>query len=115
VGAIGTVHVVVGHDSTFGNRRRGTPAMLREKGAAFGFGVTVIDPVRDGGAVYSSTRIRELLKAGKPREAAAQLGRFWEIDGRVALGDQRGRTIRFPTANLGLGEYLRPALGVYAV
>jgi riboflavin kinase / FMN adenylyltransferase len=115
VGAIGTVHVVVGHDSTFGNRRRGTPAMLREKGAAFGFGVTVIDPVRDGGAVYSSTRIRELLKAGKPREAAAQLGRFWEIDGRVALGDQRGRTIGFPTANLGLGEYLRPVLGVYAV
>ncbi|MBV8779166.1 MAG: bifunctional riboflavin kinase/FAD synthetase [Alphaproteobacteria bacterium] len=115
VGAVGTAHVVVGHDSTFGNRRRGTPAMLREKGAQLGFGVTVIEPVSDGGATYSSTRIRELLKAGKPRQAAAQLGRFWEIDGRVALGDQRGRTIGFPTANLGLGEYLRPAFGVYAV
>ena len=43
------------------------------------------------------------------------LGRFWEIDGRVALGDRRGRTIGFPTANLGLDEYLRPAFGVYAV
>jgi riboflavin kinase/FMN adenylyltransferase len=114
-GAIGAVHVVVGHDCTFGNRRRGTPEMLREKGAVLGFGVSVIEPVRGEGAVYSSTHIRELLKAGKPREAAAQLGRFWEIDGRVALGDQRGRTIGFPTANLGLGDYLRPAFGVYAV
>ncbi|HVH79958.1 MAG TPA: bifunctional riboflavin kinase/FAD synthetase [Stellaceae bacterium] len=113
--AIGASHIVVGHDCTFGNRRRGTAEMLREKGAAAGFGVTVVEPVRGDGAVYSSTHIRELLKAGKPREAAAQLGRFWEIDGRVALGDQRGRTIGFPTANLGLGEYLRPALGVYAV
>ena len=115
VEAIGASHVVVGHDCTFGNRRRGTPDMLREHGAAKGFGVTVVDPVRGTDTVYSSTHIRELLKAGKPREAAAQLGRFWEIDGRVALGDQRGRTIGFPTANLGLGEYLRPALGVYAV
>ena len=115
-GALGAAHVVVGHDCTFGNRRRGTPDMLREVGAARGFGVTVIEPVRGGDAtVYSSTHIRELLKAGKPREAAAQLGRFWEIDGRVARGDQRGRTIGFPTANIGLGEYLRPALGVYAV
>ena len=89
--------------------------MLREAGKARGFAVTVIEPVRGGGAVYSSTHIRELLKAGKPREAAAQLGRFWEIDGRVMVGDRRGRTIGFPTANLALGEYLRPAFGVYAV
>jgi riboflavin kinase/FMN adenylyltransferase len=115
IGSIGASHLVVGHDCTFGNRRRGTVEMLREHGAAAGFGVTVVEPVRGGDAVYSSTHIRELLKAGKPREAAAQLGRFWEIDGRVALGDQRGRTIGFPTANIGLGEYLRPALGVYAV
>ncbi len=113
--AIGVAHIVVGHDCTFGNKRRGTPALLREVGDKFGFGVSVIDPVRGGDAVYSSTHIRELLKDGKPREAAAQLGRFWEIDGRVALGDQRGRTIGFPTANIGLGEYLRPAFGVYAV
>jgi riboflavin kinase/FMN adenylyltransferase len=115
VGAIGATHIVVGHDCTFGNRRRGTPELLREAGESRGFAVTVIEPVRGAGAVYSSTHIRELLKAGKPREAAAQLGRFWEIDGRVAFGDQRGRTIGFPTANLGLGEYLRPAFGVYAV
>ncbi len=116
VGAIGAAHIVVGHDCTFGNRRRGTAEMLRAAGAEYGFGVTVVEPVRGGDtAVYSSTHIRELLKAGRPREAAAQLGRYWEIDGRVAYGDQRGRTIGFPTANVALGEYLRPALGVYAV
>jgi len=116
VGAVGVTHLVVGHDSTFGNRRRGTPEMLREAGARYGFGVSVVEPVRGpDAAVYSSTHIRELLRAGRPREAGAQLGRFWEIDGRVMVGDRRGRTIGFPTANLGLGEYLRPAFGVYAV
>ncbi len=116
VGAIGASHLVVGWDCTFGNRRRGTPDLLRAAGGVSGFGVTVLEPVRDADAtVYSSTHIRELLKAGKPREAAALLGRFWEIDGRVATGDRRGRTIGFPTANLGLDDYLQPAFGVYAV
>ena len=116
LGAIGLSHIVVGHDCTFGNKRRGTPELLREMGARHGFGVTIIEPVRGAdAAVYSSTHIRELLRGGRPREAAAQLGRFWEIDGRVMVGDRRGRTIGFPTANLGLGEYLRPAFGVYAV
>ena len=116
LGAIGASHIVVGHDCTFGNRRRGTPEMLRDAGAEHGFGVTVVEPVRGpDAAVYSSTHIRELLREGKPREAAVQLGRYWEIDGRVMEGDRRGRTIGFPTVNLGLGEYLRPAFGVYAV
>jgi riboflavin kinase/FMN adenylyltransferase len=116
VGAIGASHVVVGWDCTFGNRRRGTPESLRAAGLQHGFGVTVLEPVRGKDAtVYSSTHIRELLKTGKPREAAALLGRFWEIDGRVATGDRRGRTIGFPTANLGLDDYLHPAFGVYAV
>ena len=116
IGAVGVTHIVVGHDCTFGNRRRGTPELLRAAGAEHGFGVTVVEPVRGpDGAVYSSTHIREKLRAGRPREAAAQLGRPWEIDGRVMEGDRRGRTIGFPTVNLGLGEYLRPAFGVYAV
>jgi riboflavin kinase / FMN adenylyltransferase len=116
VGAVGVSHLVVGHDCTFGNRRQGTPEMLRAAGAEHGFGVTVIEPVRGAdAAVYSSTHIRELLREGRPRDAAAQLGRYWEIDGRVAVGDRRGRTIGFPTINLALGEYLRPAFGVYAV
>jgi riboflavin kinase / FMN adenylyltransferase len=116
VDAIGASHVVVGWDCTFGKGRRGSPEMLHAAGPASGFGVTVLEPIRgDNEVVYSSTRIRELLRAGKPREAATLLGRFWEIDGRVAVGDHRGRTIGFPTVNLGLGEYIRPAFGVYAV
>ncbi len=116
VGAIGVTHIVVGHDCTFGNRRRGTPEMLRAAGAEYGFGLTVIEPpCGPDAAAYSATHIRELLKAGKPREAAAQLGRCWEIDGRVMVGDRRGRTIGFPTVNVSLGENLRPAFGVYAV
>lgn len=115
LGAVGLSHIIVGHDCTFGNRRRGTPEMLREAGRAHGFGVTVVEPVYGPEGAYSSTHIRQLLRAGRPREAAAQLGRCWEIDGRVMVGDRLGRTIGFPTANLSLGEYLRPALGVYAV
>ncbi len=116
VGAIGAAHVVVGWDCTFGNRRGGTPDSLRRAGPGQGFEVTVLEPIRDPDAtVYSATHIRELLQAGKPREAAALLGRHWEIDGRVAVGDRRGRTIGFPTANLALDDYLRPAFGVYAV
>ena len=116
VAAVGASHVFVGYDASFGAGRRGTPEVLRAQGERYGFGVTVLDPVRGADAgLYSSTHIRELLKAGKPREAAVALGRHWEIDGRVAEGDKRGRTIGFPTANLGLGEYLRPAFGVYAV
>jgi len=116
VEAIGASHVVVGWDCTFGNRRRGTPDLLQAEGLRHGFDVSVIEPVRgEDTTVYSSTHIRELLQAGKPREAAALLGRFWEIDGRVATGDRRGRTIGFPTANLGLDDYLHPAFGVYAV
>jgi riboflavin kinase / FMN adenylyltransferase len=116
IAGLGAREVVVGYDFVFGNRRRGTPAVLRELGAALGFAVGVIAPVASaGGAVYASTRIREHLVAGRPREAAALLGRPWEIEGRVRLGDRLGRTIGFPTANLGLGDYLRPAPGVYAV
>ncbi len=116
VAAVGAAHVFVGYDATFGAGRRGTPEVLRAQGERYDFGVTVLEPVRGTDAgLYSSTHIRELLKAGKPREAAVALGRHWEIDGRVAEGDRRGRTIGFPTANLGLGEYLRPAFGVYAV
>ena len=116
VKGLGVRHVVVGFDFVFGNKRRGTPALLQERGAALGFGVAIVDPVQTaGGAIYSSTRIREHLVAGRPREAAALLGRFWEIDGRVERGDLRGRTIGFPTANIFLKDYLRPAAGVYAV
>jgi riboflavin kinase/FMN adenylyltransferase len=108
--------VVVGHDYVFGQKRQGNPDYLRQMGKQLGFEVMVIDAVgNDAGQIYSSTTVRELLRAGKPQEAGHMLGRPWEIEGRVEHGDKRGRTIGFPTANLGLDVYLRPAAGVYAV
>jgi riboflavin kinase/FMN adenylyltransferase len=68
-----------------------------------------------GDEVFSSTAAREALAAGDPARAAAILGGPFVIEGRVARGDRRGRTIGFPTANLWLGEYVRPRFGVYAV
>jgi riboflavin kinase/FMN adenylyltransferase len=64
---------------------------------------------------FSSSRIRDLLGTGHPRQAAELLGHWWEIDGRVEQGDRRGRAIGFPTANVALGEFLEPRFGVYAV
>ncbi len=109
-------HVVVGWDFCFGRGRAGNADLLREMGAELGFGVTAIEPVRGpDGEVYSSSVIRQALRAGDPQKAARLLGRPWEIEGRVEAGDRRGRQLGFPTANLALGDLLHPALGVYAV
>lgn len=113
---IGASHVVVGHDFAFGNKRAGTPELLRSKGSELGFGVTVVEPAKDASdEIYSSSVIRQYLRDGQPQRAADLLGRLWEIEGRVLRGDQRGRTIGFPTANIDPGEYLQPVHGVYAV
>ncbi|MDX1710188.1 MAG: bifunctional riboflavin kinase/FAD synthetase [Rhodovibrionaceae bacterium] len=109
-------HVVTGWNFRFGNKRRGDAQLLRELAQEGGYGVTTVEPVAgEGGEVFSSSRVREALVEGQPEEAARLLGRAWEIEGRVEHGDKRGRTIGFPTANVALGEYLVPALGVYAV
>ncbi len=116
VGDLAARHVVVGWDFCFGNKRAGNAALLKSMGAKHGFGMTAVDPVMNGdGEVYSSSIIREHLRAGRPAKAAELLGRPWEIEGRVEGGDRRGRSIGFATANLRLGEFLCPALGVYAV
>ena len=112
---LGARHVVCGYDFTFGARRSGNVERLREMAAERALGVTVLDPVMHEGEIYSSTRIREALRAGWASEASELLGHHWEIEGEVEKGDQRGRTIGFPTANVALGEHLRPRFGVYAV
>jgi riboflavin kinase/FMN adenylyltransferase len=113
---LGAGHIVVGYDFVFGRGRQGDAALLGRLGDALGFGMTALAPViGPAGIACSSTEIRRLLAIGSPREAARQLGRAWEIGGRVRHGDARGRLIGFPTANIELGEYLRPAAGVYAV
>lgn len=113
-------HVCVGYDYRFGSKRGGGLDVLRWMGEMEGFGISVIDPVVVGidgyaGQVYSSTLVRKALQDGEPRKAAALLGHWWSINGRITRGDQRGRTIGFPTANIELGECLQPKKGVYAV
>ncbi|MEQ8601759.1 MAG: bifunctional riboflavin kinase/FAD synthetase [Marivibrio sp.] len=113
VEGVGVSELVVGYDFCFGKGRTGTVETLKADGR---FQVTVVDPAAGaGGEVYSSTRIRDYLKTGQPGQAAALLGRPFEIEGTVQTGAQLGRTIGFPTANIDLGDYLRPAYGVYAV
>jgi riboflavin kinase/FMN adenylyltransferase len=116
VGALGARHVVVGYDFCFGHRRAGTPETLTAFGRRLGFGVTIVTQASDEtGGLYSSSRARELLAEGDTRGAAEILGRPWEIEGRVEHGDKRGRQLGFPTANVELGDFLRPAYGIYAV
>lgn len=109
-------HVVVGYDYVFGRDRQGTGALLQRAADAGAFGFTSVAPARtEDGAVYSSTSIRDHLVAGRSAMAAKLLGHPWEVEGRVEHGDRRGSQLGFPTANLHLGEYQRPAHGVYAV
>jgi riboflavin kinase/FMN adenylyltransferase len=113
-------HICVGYDYRFGKGRAGDIGMLERVGKEQNFGLTVINPVTVGiegfaGEVYSSTLVRQALMDGKARQAAALLGHWWMINGQVVKGDQRGRTIDFPTANIQLGENIEPKLGVYAV
>ena len=108
--------VIVGFNFRFGHKRSGDGALLKVFGAAKGFDVTLVDAVASaGGGIYSSTHIRENLIAGKPAQAATLLGRPFEIVGTVSKGDQRGRQLGFPTANLPLSSYVQPAFGGYAV
>jgi riboflavin kinase/FMN adenylyltransferase len=112
---LGILHVVVGSDFRFGKGRGGDAAVLAYMGEMEGFGVTVFKPVLENGEKISSSKVRAALKSGRPEEAARLLGHWWRIEGHVASGDKRGRTIGFPTANLKLEHTLHPAFGVYAV
>jgi riboflavin kinase/FMN adenylyltransferase len=116
VKALGAKSVTVGFNFRFGHRRSGDGALLEEIGAAKGFDVNLVNAVSSaGGGIYSSTHVREHLTAGKPAQAAMLLGRPFEIAGPVVKGDQRGRELGFPTANLELGSYIQPAFGGYVV
>ena len=113
---LGIAHAAVGFDFTFGKGRTGSPEALRRYGENLGFTVSVADRVDDAdGLKLSSSAVREALHAGDMTRAAAILGRPFAIEGEVIHGDKRGRTIGVPTANIALGDYMRPAFGVYAV
>ena len=93
----------------------GTAAKLRDFGAAMGFGVTVAPLLDIEGERISSTAIREALSAGRPGEAARMLGHRHRLEGPVIRGDQRGRDLGYPTANISIDGLHPPKFGVYAV
>ena len=116
LGGLGVSHIVVGADYVFGFQRQGNVALLEQLAARHQFRVTSVGECAPlGGARYSSTNVRNLLKDGQPQEAAKLLGRYWEIEGRVEHGQERGRSLGFPTANLPYRDYLHPKKGVYAM
>lgn len=107
--------VVVGSDFRFGKGRAGDFATLAELGAARGMTAHAAGLVEAGGEKISSSAIRDAVAGGDMAVAEAWLGRPFILDGVVEEGDRRGRTIGFPTANVALGDFVRPAHGVYAV
>lgn len=108
---MGVAAVVTGEDFTFGRARSGTVDSF----AALGLSAQAVGPVSDAQGIISSTRVREALRAGDCETACRLLTRPFAIRGVVQHGDKLGRTIGFPTANIDMGPYLRPAYGIYAV
>jgi len=116
VDGLNVKEMVIGYDYAFGRDRKGNFELLVKLGEKHGFRVERLGPVIIDGAVVSSTRIRDLIQAGKVWEARALLGRFYTVRGRVVRGrDRGGRLLGFPTANLKLVDELFPKTGVYAV
>jgi len=111
----GLREICVGHDWAFGKARAGDVRLLRSMGESQGFSVTAIDPIRVGGEIVSSTRIRRAVESGDLPGAAGCLGRPFGILGTVIRGRQLGRTLGFPTANLAAHNEQFPPDGVYAV
>ena len=108
--AINASHVVVGDDFRFGQMRKGCPQGIKEAGIA----VTPMSKLEEGGDALSSSRIRQALRNGDMGAANEILGWNWEIRGPIFKGDQRGRELGYPTANVKMEENIHPAYGVYA-
>jgi len=113
--ALGLRHVVVGQDFCFGKNRGGNADDLVRFGQSYGFGVTIAQMVKTDAGEVSSTNIRRALTDGQPELAAAMLGHYHRIEGQVIRGDQRGRDLGYPTANMATHGLHMPKFGVYAV
>ncbi len=115
VDGLGLSHVVVGADFCFGKGRAGTAKDMQRFGREMGFGVTIAPLMSHETQTVSSTAIRTALSDGRTRDAAAMLGHWHRIEGPVIGGEQRGRELGYPTANMSIEGLHPPAFGVYAV
>ena len=114
--SLGVRHLFAGADFAFGKGRGGDFQTINKVGKDVGIKATALPLLVDENtAIISSSRIRAALQAGDPESAAVMLGRDWAVTGKVIKGDERGRSIGFPTANVALGSLQLPAFGVYAV
>lgn len=112
---LGLERLILGYDSALGKDREGTIPRLTEIGSELGYAVETVSALSDESGVISSTAIRKLIAVGKVEEAAKLMGRPYRLQGIVIRGDQRGRMIGFPTANLDYSvDKLIPAGGIYA-
>lgn len=112
---LGAKEIYVGFNYRFGKGRKGTTQTLKAMGEKFGFRVNEVEQISLNNEVISSTKIRQLLKAGEVGHAAGLLGRPYAITGIVIKGDSRGKTLGFPTANIASRHTIIPSNGVYAV
>jgi riboflavin kinase/FMN adenylyltransferase len=115
VQGLGIRHLVVGDDFRFGYKRQGDFALLQEAGKQYGFSVETQQTFILGGSRVSSTRVRQALEQGNMQLASELLGRPYTLCGRIRHGEQRGRLLGFPTANIFLHRQVSPLLGVFAV
>jgi riboflavin kinase/FMN adenylyltransferase len=115
LGRYGAKGVVTGADFVFGKGRGGDVVTLADHARRLGFFTEMVSPVDADDAVISSSRIREALQAGDCATAAHLLTRPFTVRGIVQHGDKNGRLLGFPTANIDMGNYLRPRYGIYAV
>jgi len=112
---IGLKHMIAGYDFALGKDREGNASRLTEIGLALGYSVDVLPALSEDGGVITSTAIRKLIQQGSIQEAESLLGHPYSLQGIVSVGDRRGRTIGFPTANLDYAsEKVMPAGGIYA-
>ncbi|MCV6823695.1 MULTISPECIES: bifunctional riboflavin kinase/FAD synthetase [Halocynthiibacter] len=112
---LGVKHVTVGADFCFGKNRGGNVQDLIAFGRELGFDVTIAELMHDAGEEVSSSAIRQALSEGRPRDAARMLGHHHRIEGPVIRGDQRGRDLGYPTANMSITGLHPPKFGVYVV
>ena len=112
---LGVAGVVTGDDFSFGKGRTGDVDLLRKLGEQYGVRAEAVAQVMIDGERVSSGRIREALAAGDPGTATHLLTRPFAVEAVVERGDGRGHALGFPTANVSLGRYQRPAYGIYAV
>jgi len=107
--------VVIGYNYHFGKGQKGDAQTLKDAGKVYNFDVEVVEALKIGPTIVSSSKIRELIQHGEIEEASTLLGRDYPIIGKVVEGAKRGQTLGFPTANMEISDELYPKAGVYAV